>query len=660
MTNAINIDLGNDIFEDLRKGNYYVDKSMFIKEFFKSKGHVNLITRPRRFGKSLNLSMLKSYLEINADSSLFEGLEVEAEKEIHDNHFGKYPVLYVSLSDIDGENFNSCMNDLGKRFRSLCIKLMRTIDYDKLNSYSKSLIDELINPNVADISALKVGMESLTSVLFSYYNKQVVILIDEYDSMVTHAIGKGYEKTLCEFLSGFFGRIFKGNADVKFVVLTGCTTIAKESIFTGANNLIVSSVSQNKFSSSFGLTEAEVEKILDDFGLSDSLGTFKEWYNGYLFCGKSIYNTSSVMSYCKALLDKQTKPENYWINSSSNSILEDIINNADSGSALSDLEKLVFGGTVNFSLKTDISLNDFDSLPAMWSVLVHSGYLTPCAEDSDDYRIPNKEVKDAFIKTVLSWVKGRVKLELHKIVVSSIWELDSETLQKTLTDIFMDKMSFHDSHEYAYHMILLGLMADSEVKSNGESGNGRSDITLVNGSKKAAILELKKSYAELYMLADALRGIMQIRDRFYGRYLEVRGFDVIHYGMSFCKKQCFAVLESFIDQEMIESAIGDMEAAVWGISWIIDKKMRAALKRRKKPVPLPPLIKEPDSEAWFPEREQKLKDFSDVLEKEKSNFNFPLLLETTTKLLDDLRWLLKTEEARDDSRTLLEALLTDA
>jgi hypothetical protein len=253
-----------------------------------------------------------------------------------------------------------------------------------------------------------------------------------------------------------------------------------------------------------------------------------------------------------------------------------------------------------------------------------------------------------------------VNADLRKKVVSSIWESDTKAIQEILTDIFMDKMSFHDSQEYAYHMILLGLMADDEVKSNGESGNGRTDITLVNKKENVAILELKKSHAELYMLSDAIRGIMQIRDRFYGRDLEIRGFDVIHYGMSFYKKQCFAILESDITEELIAAAIGDMEAAVWAINWKIDKKLRQASKRKKNPVQLPPPMKAPDSEAWFSGRERKLEIFQEVLDNEKPKFNFAQLLETTTKLLKDLKWLLKTEEDREAGKTLLYTLLRKA
>jgi hypothetical protein len=494
--------------------------------------------------------------------------------------------------------------------------------------------------------------------LYEHYEKEVVILIDEYDSMVTHAVGKGYEKSLCEFLSGFFGGVFKGNEQVEFAVLTGCLKIAKESIFTGVNNLVVSSVTSNRYSKMFGLTEDEVTKVLSDFGISDKWDSFQEWYNGYLFSDKRIYNTSSVLCYCKDLLsDRTTTPQNYWVNTSSNSILLDIINKADSTSALAELETLVFGGTVSFTLNSDITIDDFNSLSAMWSVLVHSGYLTSC-DCGGYFRIPNKEIKDVFVKTVLKWVKGRVDDKSQNAVVNSIWKSDTDTLQKTLSDIFMSKMSFHDSQEYAYHMFLLGLMADAEVKSNDETGNGRSDIILVNKNLGCAILELKKSHAELYMLADALRGIMQIRDKRYGKDFELRGFNVIHYGISFCKKSCCVILESNIDEVLIETAIDDMEAAAWAINWKINKKQRLKASRsKKKLIPIPPPVKAPDSEPWFPERKRALEVFQDVLDHENSNFNFTLLLETTTKLLNDLKWLLKTEENRSESQTLLDALL---
>jgi hypothetical protein len=660
LANTINIKQGSDIFESLRKGNfYYIDKSLFIKELFDNLGQVNLITRPRRFGKSLNLSMLKSYLEIGADPALFEGLAIEGEKEIYDKHFGKHPVLHLSLAGITGGNFDKCIDDLAERFIKISLKWKETLDSSKLNVDFKNIIEKLIDPpKERYIAFVKASLDKLTSVLYSYYRKEVVILIDEYDSMVTHAIGKGYEKELCEFLSGFFGNVFKSNDQVEFVVLTGCLRIAKESIFTGANNLKVSTVSDLRYSGSFGLIEEEVAKALEDFGFPDSIGAFRDWYDGYLFRDKRIYNTCSVMCYCEDLLEaRSNSPQSYWANTSGNEILIDILNKADSYSKLADLERLVFGGTVSFDLQSNINIRRFHDLSAMWSVLVHSGYLTPCGEGSSEYCIPNKEIKNEFVVTVLEWVKERVSADLQNRVVEAIWASDTDGLSATLNDIFMEKMSFHDSQEYAYHMILLGIMVNSEVKSNGESGNGRSDIALVRGGR-AAILELKKSHAKLYMLSDALRGIIQIRDRRYGRELEIKGLDVIHYGISFCKKECFSLLETDIDEDLIEKAIGDMEAAAWAINWKIDKNLRAkAAKKKKGPAQPHPAEMSPVSERWFPEREKELEVFKDVLDNERSNFNFALLLETTTKLLRDLNWLLETEKARSNNQALLDLLL---
>ncbi|MDR1641426.1 MAG: AAA family ATPase [Clostridiales bacterium] len=452
MVAKINTDLGDDVFEIMRRENYYyIDKTLFIKEFFEKKGRVNLIARPRRFGKSLNFSMLKSFLEIGADPVLFKGLHIEGEKEICEKHF-EYPVLHLSLSARGDNDFKECMKSLSgiiERMFDTSLKFLK--DSDKLSSSSKKRIEDFSNPDEnVEKYILSFTLQDMVNMLYEHYNKKVVILIDEYDSMVTHAVGKGYEKELCEFISGFFGSVFKGNEQVEFVALTGCLNIAKESIFTGANNLKVSTVSDLRYSSSFGLTWEEVALVLDDFGLSGSLGAFRDWYDGYLFRNKRIYNTCSVMSYCKELLEDSSKPpQSYWANTSSNDILFEILNKADSRSSLVELEKLVFGGTTQFYLESDINIRDFHELSAMWSVLVHSGYLTPCEEGSNEYRIPNKEIKKEFVKTVLEWVQGRVSTDLQKQVIDAIWETDTNALQTALNTIFMDKTSFFDAKEYA-------------------------------------------------------------------------------------------------------------------------------------------------------------------------------------------------------------------
>jgi hypothetical protein len=293
----------------------------------------------------------------------------------------------------------------------------------KLSPISKQRIEKFSNPpDVADEPFLANSLRALTTMLYQHHGEKVVILIDEYDSMLTHALGKGYEKTLCEFLSSFFGKIFKSNRQVEFVVLTGCLRIAKESIFTGANNVNVSTVSHPEYADSFGLTEQEVAHVLDDFGLSDALATFQEWYNGYLFCGRRIYNTCSVMNFCKALIkDRTAAPESYWANSSSNDILRDIIAKSEVEKSLPKLENLLLGGVVDFDLRNDITLNDFNNVSSLWSVLVHSGYLTPCEKGSRKFHIPNKEIHNEFVNKVIEWVKARIGAGVHDDVVQAIY-----------------------------------------------------------------------------------------------------------------------------------------------------------------------------------------------------------------------------------------------
>jgi hypothetical protein len=646
-----NTDVGNDVFQIMReKDYYYIDKSLFIKEFIESKGRVNLITRPRQFGKSLNLSMLKSYLEIGADPSLFKGLAIEGEREIYDAHFGKYPVLHLSLASGIAPDFETFLEYLSNAFKYLfAMDLKYLLNSDKLSLISKNSIEKFIRPpEIPDEAFLSFALDSLIIMLNEHFGKDVVILIDEYDSIVTHAIVKGYENRLLEFLSSFFGRVFKGNELVEFIVLTGCLRIANESNFASTNNLVASTVLDPEFSGMFGLTEEEVSKILNDFGLSSKLDSIREWYNGYLFGGKRIYNTSSVISYCRALQKKITsKPKNYWANTSSNDILLDVINKSECDKTLPDLEKLLLGGSIEIGLFNDITTEDFDDISALWRVLVHTGYLTPSEQDSDEYLIPNKEVQNEFRKKVVKRVKTRIGINVHSKIIEAIWSKNASVLQESLDKVIMTKISYFDEYEYCCHMLLLGLIADVDAASNRENLNERTDINLRKGDMYT-ILELKKSYDELYMTADALKGIMQIKDRLYGKELEIKGSSIIHYGISFCKTECLVILEREITKELIEEAIGDMEAVVWAIDWQINK--RASNKSTA--------VKSPSRKAWYKSRKIALESFKDSLDKESYTFDFAKLHANAENLLDDLKWLLTTEATKDSSQTLLQAMLT--
>jgi hypothetical protein len=368
MDNTVNIEAGNNVFQRIReRKSYCVDKSLFIKEFFKSKGRASLITRPRGFGKSLNLSMLKAYLEIGADLELFKGLEIESETGIRDAHFGKHPVLHISLAGVSGESFVECANSLAQSVCAVCQDLKTLPDYDRLSPDSKNDIERLISPPVSpDLAHLKSGLSILTRAVSSYYGKEVVVLIDEYDAAIIQSISKGYGNRLLDFLSGFYSCVLKGNERVEFVALTGCLRIAGI-----ADNLVVSTVSDPEYASRFGLTEEEVTKVLADIGFSGALPSIREWHGGFLFGGKRIYNASSVMSYCKDLQgNPKAHPKSHWANSSSDDILQDVIAKAESED-LPDLEKFILGEPVKLAMKSEIAFGDFDDISSLWSVLVH-------------------------------------------------------------------------------------------------------------------------------------------------------------------------------------------------------------------------------------------------------------------------------------------------
>ncbi|MDR1639613.1 MAG: AAA family ATPase [Clostridiales bacterium] len=664
MKKKISINLGANAFSDLIRGGYhYIDKSLFIRDFLRNPGQVNVITRPRGFGKSLNLSMLKSYLEIGANPVLFDGLAIQQEKELHDKHFGKYPVLRVSLASDDFSTFDQCLKRFSFTLQDLFAQNLSFLaSSSRLGKISRARLEIFTNPpSVPNEAFLIMSLKAVTAMFYEHYGKPVVILIDDYDSMIAHAVPLELKKRIQDFLSGLFAPIFKGNRQVEFVVLTGCLWIANS-----ANNEIASTVSHPRYADSFGLTEDELAKVLEALGLSHNLPAFQEWYGAYLIGGKRIYNTWSVMSYCNALLSNPTAvPKCYWANTSGSDILFDAFSKAESENALTDLERLVFAQPVRIALQNSISPGDFPNLSSILSLMVHSGYLTPCSPAGNEYRIPNKEVKAEFIKTALAWVKERAPEDLSAKVVSSIWNADTETIQNALSGFFTTQSSSENPPKHACNLLLLGLMNDGEI-----TGTGETFITLANKSSKTAALELKKSYVLLYMLADALQGVMRIRERGAEKDLALSdyGAKAMHFGISFCMKKCLCLIESAVNPELIESAIGDMQAATWCIRQRIDKKSRLQASRRMRKlnqlpllsdapdsesallVPPPPLLDAPDSESWFTGRESALEAFNYTLDHEKTNFNFELLLETTAKLVDDLNRLLIAERIGIEDR----------
>jgi hypothetical protein len=363
-------------------------------------GQANLIARPGLFGKSFNMGMLKSYLEIGADPALFKGLAIEGETGIYDRHFGKYAVLHLDLAQVKGDSFEECLNSI-----SLCLKglfegeLKYLLKSDRLSAVNKrnlariSGLYEKIDTETAkplseapDETYLARSLNDLTSILWEHHGgSRVAVFIDDYDSMMNRAVGQGYAQELLDFFSSFYGYVCKGNEQVGFVLMTGRMKIGMESFSEGANNVVGSGVLEPRYSDRFGFTEDEVAKVLTDFGCFDELNEIKENYGGYLFGKTQIYNPAAVLRLCGAL----EKPVAYWAGASGNDLLELVISNSESWRLLSELEALAFGGTAKFWLRDCIRFGELDDANALWYVLVHSGYLTPCGWRSEEYRVPN-------------------------------------------------------------------------------------------------------------------------------------------------------------------------------------------------------------------------------------------------------------------------------
>ncbi|MDR1540218.1 MAG: ATP-binding protein [Clostridiales bacterium] len=572
MSSAIAINIGQDNFRKMIKsGGYYIDKTSFISELARSMGHVNLITRPRRFGKTLNLSMLESFFEIGADASLFEGLAVKGDREAWNAHFGRYPVIRISFKDIAANTFDMALRELKIKLQDFCENHRYLLESNKVSSgrkesieYFLSRLPENVNPNEPE---LKNALKIIANSMFSHFEKEVVILIDEYDSIANQAAGKGYQKELLSFLSGFFGAVFKDNSDVEFIVAAGCLRIAKESIFTGANNLVVSTISDVDYSTCFGLTECEVAKVLSDLKLEDATDIVRDWYNGYLFGKQRIYNTSDVMSYCRDLLKSPgAEPKMYWSNTSGNDILRDIIESSGGRYAMLNMQRLASGESVRLAFRSEITYDDFSSADSLWSVLAHSGYLTPSSFGSNNFRAPNREVQELLSSKILEWIREETPVDAPEAIAASLWSEDVAGFQEEINKVLMQSMSFFDKLENSYHMLLLGLLASSGAVSNRESGEGRPDLEIADSDlKRAAEIEVKKSYEKIFMLSDALKGCWQILRKSYGKAYENKGFKVLRYSISFFGKSCRVVLENGIKAESIQSAICDVNASIEAI-----------------------------------------------------------------------------------------------
>lgn len=559
MANTLKLPVGIENFEEIRKlGFYYIDKTRLIEQLLQGWGKVTLFTRPRRFGKTLNMSMLRSFFEIGMDKSLFDGLYISGNKVLCDEHMGKYPVIFLSFKGVDGLDFTTAR-------RMLCAILKDELDRhyylktsDVLTDEDRILFTKMLHGQDDNIED---SIRMLSKLLYKHYGQKVVILIDEYDVPLDKAFQNGYYKEMVSLIRGLFGQALKTNEFLQFAVLTGCLRVSKESIFTGLNNFEINSIVDIDHDEQFGFTDDEVMKLLSDYDRSERYPDVKEWYDGYHFGNADIYCPWDVINFAKKLVsDPSARPSAFWINSSGNDMVKRFVDKADQ-TTRDEIEKLVAGGFVEKQLRLDLTYDEIDNtIDNLWSVLFTTGYLTKIGEvkvpDSESYAyklvIPNKEVREVFILQIQEWFKAVVAKDddTMKLLSRAILDKDEKQIARQLNIVMsrmisiLDTKASDDMKENFYHGLLLGLLRGSNpgwlIKSNRESGDGFSDILIKPEDPDAGIVIEVKYAKEMKNLDAACEAAMtQIKEKRYDEALRDEGrCDILAYGIAFCRKRC--------------------------------------------------------------------------------------------------------------------------
>ena len=545
----LNIFIGGEFFRRMREEHrYYVDKTGLIEEMLsENQPLVSLVTRPRRFGKTLTMTMLQEFFDIRKDSrQIFEGLAVSKNAALCEAWMNKYPVLFLTLKGVEGRSYDSAL----RQFKFLSSALLDSnrylLDSPKINQEDKRKLEQIIS-GLADDELFMNSLLVLCRALEAHWDKPAILLIDEYDVPVNCAEQNGYYKEMIGFMRNLLGAALKTNTSLKFAVLTGCIRIARESIFTGLNNFKCYGVSDAQYADKLGFTPAEVDAMLNEAGLADKKPLLQEWYDGYRFGeGTEIYCPWDVLLYVSDVqYNPKARPKAYWNNTSGNAIVKTLITQAGPATQ-QKIETLISGEAIEENLAEDLTYDLlYKNESNIWSMLYVTGYLTkaPVQPDNDCTAlvIPNKEVRQIFTTTVSAWFNETMKKQDLSAFAAAVWDGDAEVMQNTLTDILYDTISYHDSAESFYHGFMAGLLrgAGFVLGSNRESGLGRTDIAIVDGrNKRAVIIELKyaKEYGDLESRAE--EALVQIEEKKYAADLPPNIRTVINYGIAFWKKEC--------------------------------------------------------------------------------------------------------------------------
>ena len=565
MENRLMLPIGIEEFNEIRNGKfYYIDKTGLIEQLLGQWGKVNLFTRPRRFGKTLNMSMLRYFFEIGTDKALFDGLSISENAELCREYMGKFPVIFLSFKDVEGLTFEQARYSLAEKIAKEAKRFRFLLESDRLEADEKDHYRAIIAQNGGQFTMneriLPSSLQILSELLQKHYGKKTIILIDEYDVPLDKAFQNGYYKEFVALIRGVLGQALKTNEALQFAVLTGCLRVSKESIFTGLNNFKVLSITDTRFDEQFGFTEAEVKTLLEAYHLENHMSEIKEWYDGYRFGDADVYCPWDVMNHVDKLWENpDAEPESYWINSSSNDLVKRFISKADR-TTREEIEQLLAGGKIEKEIRLELTYDEIDSsIDNVWSVLFTTGYLTQVGKPKRSVyqlKIPNAEVREVFRYQISEWFKNTVQNDM--VGLRPFWkafsegnaqgveEILTETLGRTIS--VLDPKGSGSEKESFYHAFLSGMLVGNGawgVFSNKESGNGFADLMVETENPNAGFVIELKSVEKISELDSACKKAMaQIHDRQYDAYLRNEGRnDIWAYGIAFYKKRCKVVVE---------------------------------------------------------------------------------------------------------------------
>ncbi len=560
--------IGIEFFKEFSEEDfYYVDKTMFIADLLRNQGKVNLFTRPRRFGKSLNMNMLKCFFEIGTDPKLFDSLKISQEKELCETYMGKFPVMSVTLKGVDGLSYQSAYNALRYEIGDKASRFQFLKDSSKLSAEEREMYQQLIQVGdarddsvfIMNENALTASLKTLSWLLSKHYGSKVILLIDEYDVPLDKAFQAGYYDEMVSLIRKLFHNALKTNDSLYFAVLTGCLRVSKESIFTGLNNLKIHTVTDKRYEEYFGFTETEVNEMLQFYGLEGHADAVRQWYDGYRFGNVSVYCPWDVINYCDALLaSPDARPQNYWSNTSGNGMVRRLIGKADRQTK-GEIERLIAGKSIRKPLHQELTYSGLDSsIDNLWSVLFTTGYLTQkgCSEEGEwELAIPNREIRDLFVTQIQEWFQDESRADAQRIeqFCTAFPNGDAAMAEEILNEYLWRSISIRDTavrrerKESFYHGMLLGLLQYENnwaIESNAESGEGYSGLLIMTEQRTGVVIEIK--YAADGNLEkgceDALR---QIEEKKYDAALRREGMKkILKYGIAFYKKNCRVALEA--------------------------------------------------------------------------------------------------------------------